>query len=214
MLALHSHPLASYCHKVLIALYEHGIAFDAVFVDLGDAASRAAHFALTPLGKMPVLVDRERGETVTESTVIIEYLDLHYAKTKLIPANPDAAWKVRERDRLFDLYVNDQMSKIVTNNLRPDGQRDPFGVAAAKDVLAKVYAMIDPQLAKSTWACGETFTMADCAAAPALWYADKVLPFGAHKNITAYLGRLMERPSFARVLEEAKPYLSNFPGGS
>jgi glutathione S-transferase len=212
-LKLYSHPLASFCHKALIALYENGIAFEPVLVDLGDVKSAAAFRAVWQMAKMPVLRDEARDCTVAESTVIIEYLDTFYrGATRFIPADPDRAWQTRMWDRFYDCYVQEPMQKIVIDRLRPAGESDPFGVEQAKGQLHQAYQVIEQTMESGGWALGEDFTLADCAAAPALFYANKVAPFGpALKNVPAYLDRLMARPSFARVLEEARPYLSLFP---
>jgi len=212
-LQLHFHPLASFCHKVLIALYENATPFEPHFVDLGDPASRAAFVALWPMGQMPVLRDEESGVTTPETSIIIEYLDRHYPGTvDLIPDDPDAAREVRLYDRIFDDYVQIPMQKIVGDRLRPPGQTDPAGVQAARATLDTAYGVIEARMAGRTWAVGETFTMADCAAAPALFYAEKVHPFTAgFPSAAAYFDRLLARPSFARVLEEAEPFMANFP---
>jgi len=213
-LTLHFHPLSSYCHKVLVGLYEHGVSFEKKIVDLSDEASRAAFLKLSPMGKMPALRDDARDETVLESSIILEYVDRHHAgEARLVPADPDRARECRFRDRFYDLYVQGPMQAIVGDKLRPEGQRDPFGVDQSRAQLATACAVADAQMRGRTWALGDAFTMADCAAAPALFYASKVAPFGdARPHLAAYLDRLMARPSFARVLEEAKPYWSLFPG--
>lgn len=212
-LTLYFHPLASFCHKALIALYENDIAFDPVIVDLADETSRAALAALWPMAKMPVLCDQARDCTVAESTIVIEYLDAHYpGKTRLVPADPDLAWQTRMWDRFHDHYVQEPMQKIVIDRLRPDGKRDAFGVEQAKAQLRQAYDVLERELANKTWMLGNAFTLADCAAAPALFYASTVVPFAAgDRNLPAYLDRLMARPSFARVLAEAEPYFPNFP---
>lgn len=211
-LELHFHPLASFCHKVLIALYENATPFEPHFIDLGDPASRAAFAALWPMAKMPVLVDGARGRTVAESTIIIEYLArYHPGPVRLVPADPDAAREARFRDRVLDLYVHQPMQKIVTDRLRPEGQRDGLGVEEARRTMRTAYAMIDGWMAEGPWAMGEDFGLADCAAAPALFYAAKVEPFTEHESLSAYFDRLMARPSFARVLAEAEPYFRLFP---
>jgi glutathione S-transferase len=145
--------------------------------------------------------------------MIIEYLARHYpGKRALVPADSDRAWEMRLRDRFYDLYVAVPMQKIVTDRIRPAGRGDPHGVEEARALLETAYGVIDRDMAAKTWAIGDEFSMADCAAAPALYYANLVLPFGdAHGIVAAYLGRLMERPSFARVVEEAKPYRALFP---
>ena len=212
-LKLHFHPLASFCHKALIALYENGTPFEPVIVDLGDPESSAKFRALWPMAKMPVLEDTARGRIVPESTIVVEYLDRFYpGPTRLVPEEPDLAWQTRLWDRFYDCYVQEPMQKIVLDRLRPEGNSDQYGVEQAKKQLLSAYDMLEGEMRSKTWAMGEIFTMADCAAAPALFYANAVVPFGEqHGNAAAYLDRLMARPSFARVLEEAEPYFKNFP---
>lgn len=212
-LTLHFHPLSSFCWKALIALYENDVAFTAKSVNLGDATERAALLRLWPIGKFPVLRDDARGQTVPESSIIIEYLDTHYpGRTRLIPADPDLALQARLRDRFYDLYVHLPMQKIMGDRLRADDQRDPHGVAEARAQLKTSYQMIEQQMAAGTWAIGEAFGIADCAALPALFYANMVEPFGdAHKNIAGYFERLKVRPSVARVMKEAEPYFNMVP---
>jgi glutathione S-transferase len=212
-LKLYLHPLASFCHKVLIALYENGVAFEPVLVDLGDEQSRASFTAVWPMTKMPVLRDDARDRTVAESTIIIEYLDTYYrGATRLIPADPDRAWQTRMWDRFHDHYVQEPMQKIVTDRLRPVGKNDSFGVEQARGQLHQAYGVIEQAMSSNTWSTGDDFTLADCAAAPALFYANTVVPFGeSHRNLADYLDRLMTRASFARVLEEAQPYFALFP---
>jgi glutathione S-transferase len=213
-LTLHYHPLASYCWKVLIALYEQGTPFTPNIVDLSDPAQRAALARLYPFAQFPVLRDDGRDQTVPESTIIIEYLAQHYpGPTPLIPADRDLARETRLADRLYDLRVQTPMQKIVGDRLRPDGAHDPHGVADARAQLAIAYGIIEGRAAERTWAVGDAFTLADCAAAPALYYADRVQPLGAdHPQAAAYLARLRARPSVARVLDEAGPYFAMFPG--
>jgi glutathione S-transferase len=212
-LKLYFHPLASFCQKVLIALYENDTPFEGQLVDLGDEASRAAFRKLWPIGKMPVLRDEARDRTVPESSIIIEYLAQHYpGRNELVPADPERARQCRLRDRFYDLYVQEPMQKVVTDRLRPAGARDPCGVEQARTLLRTAYGMIEQDMAQQTWAMGDGFTMADCAAAPALFYANLVEPFeNTHGHAARYLGRLMERPSFARTVEEARPWLAHFP---
>jgi glutathione S-transferase len=214
VLQFHYHPLSSYCWKTLIALYETGAPFEAHIVNLGEEASRAAFLKLWPIGKMPVLRDDASDATVAETSIIIEYLARHHpGATRLIPADPDLALRVRFLDRVFDNYVMDNMSKIVTDKIRPQGCGDAFGVESARTALATACGYVESQLPADGWAAGADFTLADCAAAPALFYADKVQPLGdSYPRTTAYLERLKARPSFARVLEEAEPYFAMFPG--
>lgn len=212
-LTLHMHPLASFCWKVLIALYENDTPFEAHLVDLADPEAAAAFKALWPTAKMPLLIDMARDRTVPETSIIIEYLDTAYpGPVRFIPEDTDAALRVRLLDRLFDLYVQEPMQKIVGDRIRPDGAQDPHGVAHARAQLAMAYDLLETQLADRTWAAGETFSLADCAAAPGLFYADKVAPLTDHPTVSAYLDRLLARPSFKRVLREAEPYFAMFPG--
>jgi glutathione S-transferase len=212
-LKLYYHPLSSYCHKVLIALYENGTPFEAQIVNLGDAKDRADFVALWPIGKFPVIRDDSRDKIVPESTPIIEYLARHYpGPAALVPQDAELAWQVRAKDRFLDLYVHNEMQKVVGDRLRPADKKDPFGVDQARARIATCYDMLESDLASKTWIAGDSFTMADCAAAPALFYANKVQPFEAtHPNLKAYFGRLLERPSYKRTLEEAKPYFHMFP---
>ncbi|MGE0573571.1 MAG: glutathione S-transferase family protein [Reyranella sp.] len=213
-LRLHFHPLSSYCHKVLIALYENETPFEKEIVDLGNEASAAAFRKLSPAGKMPVLRDEARSETVPESSIIIEYLGRHYpGRIALIPGDADLALRTRLADRFYDCYVHDPVQRIVGDRLRPAGKGDPFGVETEKARLRRAYDLINQDMASRSWAVGEVFTLADCAAAAPLFYAGKLVPFAdSHRNLAAYFERLTRRPSYARVLEEARPYLSMFPG--
>ena len=212
-LELYFHPLSSFCWKALIALYENGTPFEPRIVDLGNAGAAAEFKKIWPIGKFPVLRDVTRDRTVPESSIIIEYLDRHYpGGTRLLPADPDLARQTRMRDRFFDLYLQVPMQKIVGDRLRPAGKKDAFGVEQAKVQLQTALDMVDRDMAKNTWAMGEEFGMADCAASPALYYANLVMPFGGtHKHAAAYLERLLSRPSFARTVKEAEPYRALFP---
>ncbi len=211
-LTLHFHPLSSFCWKALIALYENDVPFAPNMVDLGDPSERAALLKLWPIGKFPVLRDDARGETVPESSVVIEYLDRHYpGTTQFIPDEPGLALQTRLRDRFYDLYVHLPMQKIIGDRLRPEGKKDPHGVEEARAQLRTSYAMIERQMATGIWAMGSAFSLADCAAAPSLFYGNMVVPLDAHKNLSAYFERLKARPSFARVLREAAPYFNMVP---
>jgi glutathione S-transferase len=212
-LKLYFHPLSSFCQKALIALYESGTPFEPVLVDLGDAASRAAFAALWPMAKMPVLRDETRDRTVAEATIIIEYLDTYYpGPTRFIPTDVDRAWQARMWDRFYDHYVNEPMQKIVTDRLRPEGANDAFGVEQAKAQIREAYAVIEQAVASKSWTMGDGFTLADCSAAPALFYANTVLPIEeTQTNLRGYAERLMARPSYARALAEAEPYFAMFP---
>jgi len=207
-LTLHYHPLASFCWKVLI-----DTPFEPVIVDLADGASRNAFLKLWPIGKFPVLQDRARDRLVPESSIIIDYLDAYYpGRVTFVPADVDLARQTRLADYFYDRYVHEPMQKIVTDKIRPEGSHDPFGVGQARETLATSYPMIDQDMAAKSWAMGDVFTLADCSAFPALFYANKVAPFvGSYSNIAGYLERLSARPSVARVLKEAQPYMRFFP---
>lgn len=212
-LKLYYHPLSSYCWKVLIALYEADVPFEPELVDLGDPEARERFIRMTPLGKFPVLVDEEAGKGFPESSIIIEYLAMKNASAaKLIPADRDLALRVRLSDRFYDLHVHDKVQRIVGDRLRPADKKDAFGVEKLRNELEISLSLVDRDMGEGGWATGLTFTMADCAAAPALYYANQVAPFGEkHAGAARYLDRLIARPSFARVLTEAEPYFAMFP---
>ncbi|ANK91978.1 MULTISPECIES: glutathione S-transferase family protein [Rhizobium] len=212
-LVLYGHPLASFCHKVLIALYENATSFENRLIDLSDETSRADLFRFWPIGKMPLLRDEARDSTIPETTIIIEYLDHYYpGPVRLLPLEIDRALQVRLWDRFFDQYVQVPMQTLVSHRRRPEGTADEIEMAACKATLTTAYAMIEKQLGESPWITGEAFTMADCAAAPALFYAETLVPFSQEQpKLGAYYDRLLARPSFARALEEARPYFKFYP---
>lgn len=212
-LTLYIHPLASFCHKALIALYENHTAFDTAMVDFSDLGSTAALLEKWPVGKIPILHDDATGRTVPETSIIIEYLQMNYpGPVRLLPDEPDRLLQVRLWDRFYDLYVSVPMQKIVTDRIRPGGASDPHGVAEARSMLDQAYDMAEAAMAGQQWAVGDSFTMADCSALPALFFASIVHPLAdRHTKLAAYLERLMERPSVRRVLDEARPYFSMFP---
>jgi glutathione S-transferase len=213
-LKLYAHPFSSYCQKALTALYENGTPFQ--YRELGpDRPETGAELAaLWPLVRFPVLVDGDR--TVMESTIIIEYLGLHYpGPVRLVPEDPKQAIDVRLLDRFFDNYVMTPMQKIVFDAIRPADHRDPYGVTEARKLLDKAYRWLNGTLEGREWAAGGSFTLADCAAAPSLFYADWVHPIDtAFADVIAYRRRLLARPSFARAVEEARPYRAFFPLGA
>ena len=153
--------------------------------------------------------------TIPESSIIIEYLDRHYpGRTRFIPADAELALQTRLRDRFYDLYVHLPMQKIVGDRLRPEGNKDPHGVEEAKARIQSCYGMIDKEMAARTWAMGEAFSLADCAASPALFYANKVVPFGdSHKNVTAYFERLKARPSLRAGAQGSRALFRHVPAG-
>ncbi|HUA22902.1 MAG TPA: glutathione S-transferase family protein [Steroidobacteraceae bacterium] len=211
-LQLFLHPLSSYCHKVLTAFYENDIPFEVKRVD--DPVVGREWLELSPMRKFPLLRDPKRGQVIPESTIIIEYLDLHYpGRTKLIPRDPDLAWQVRLRDRFFDNYLHTAVQTFAGDHLRPKDKKDPYGVDQAKAMFVSALGAVEAEMADRTWAMADTFTLADCAAAPALFYGNRFFgPFHqTHPNANAYLERLMARPSYARALEEAKPFFNLLP---
>lgn len=210
-LTLYSHPFSSYCQKVLIALYENDTPFTYRHLEHEGASDERA--ALWPFGKFPVLADD--GCPVAESSIIIEYLDLHYpGSSRLLPDDAASALEVRLMDRFFDQYVMTPMNKPVAETLRPDGRPETAKAEAARE-LEVAYGWLEKVLKDRTWAAGESFSMADCAAAPSLFYADWVHPIGEHfPNVRAYRARLLARPSMARCVEEARQYRHYFPLGA
>ncbi len=208
---LYAHPFSSYSQKALIALYENGTPFE--YRSLEDAVAFAELGALWPMKRFPILVDRDL--TILEASTVIEYLQIHYpGPVSLIP-DGDAGVEVRMLDRVFDNYVMTPMQKIVLDRLRPEPDRDAYGVTEARGVLDRIYAWLDARLAGRAWAAGEVFTLADCAAAPSLFYADWAhgVPESC-ANLRAYRNRLLSRPSVARAVDEARPYRKNFPLGA
>jgi glutathione S-transferase len=210
-LTLYFHPLSSYCHKVLIALYENDTPFERRVVNLMDAADAAAFKKIWPCGQFPVLQDGT--QIVPESSVIIEYLDAHHpGRTRFIPIAPERAWQIRLKDRLFDLQLHVPMQRVVGDRLRPEGKKDPHGVEQAKTRMDVALDMFNAELAERTWAAGDQFSLADCSAGPPLFYINRLFPLAdRHKHAAAYLDRLLKRPSYARVIDEARPYFSMLP---
>lgn len=209
---LYAHPFSSYCQKALIALYENDTPFQ--FRLLEDEASFAELEALWPIGKFPVLQDGK--QSVFEATSIIEHLAVHHpGPVRLIPDDPAAAVEVRMMDRVFDNYVSTPQQKLVADVLRPEADRDPYGVAEAKRLLETTYAWLDGRLAGREWATDHGFGLADCAAAPALFYADWSHRIDARfETLRAYRARLLARPSVTRAVDEARPYRAYFPLGA
>ncbi|GGE19684.1 glutathione S-transferase [Polymorphobacter glacialis] len=211
-LTLYSHPFSSYCQKVLTALWENDIAF--TYRHLEDPGAGAECTALWPIGRFPVLVDGDR--TIVESSIIIEYFDMHFpGPVQLIPVDREAALEVRLLDRFCDNYVMAAMQKPVFEMLKGDPGRKEAAMAEAAAALDTAYAWLDTRLAGRRWAAGADFTMADCAAAPSLFYADWVHPIGANwPRLREYRVQLLARPSFARAVEEGRRYRSYFPLGA
>lgn len=215
-LKLYYHPLSSYCWKALIALYEGDVHFEREIVNLGDEAERAAFLKLWPIGKFPLLTDSATGAVVPESSIIIEYLqDNAPGFPALIPQDKKLALEARLKDRFYDHYVHTPMNVFTQDRLRPKDARDFLGLAQAERMLRTAYAVANHEIAAKHWALGESFTIADCSAFPALYYADRYVPIGPeHPALAAYLARLHERPSVNRAFKEAAPFMHMFPGNS
>jgi glutathione S-transferase len=211
-LTLYAHPFAAYCWKALIALYENATPF--TFRMVGDAAAWAELESLWPIKKFPLLRDGEA--TIVESSIIVEYLMRRYPGTmRMIPVNDDAALTVRFLDRFFDNYVMSPMQILVSDRMRTQSERDAKGVADARKILDVAYGWLEDRLAPRAWASGDTFSLADCSAAPALFYADWVHPLGDRfPTVLAYRARVLARPSVARVVDEARPFRNFFPQGA
>ncbi|MEW9614688.1 glutathione S-transferase family protein [Shinella sp. S4-D37] len=211
---LYAHPFSSYCQKALIALYENATDFDYRLLDHKDPETLADFEKRWPIKRFPILVDGDR--TIVEASIVIEYLGLHHpGPVKLIPDDPKAALEVRMLDRFFDNYISTPQQRIVFNAIRPEAERDPYGDSQARDMLERAYAWLDTRMEGRTWAVGDSFTLADCGAAPFLFYADwthAIAPAFAH--VHAYRRRLLARPSFARAVNEARPFRKFFPLGA
>lgn len=213
-LQLYAHPLSSYCQKALIALYENATPFEFRMLSPDTPEIGAAFAVLWPLRRFPILVDE--GRLVFEATIVVEHLALHHpGPVRLIPDDPAAALDVRMMDRFFDNYVSTPQQRVVYDSIRPPESRDPFGVDDARQMLDTAYRWLDGRMVDREWASGNSFSLADCAAAPALFYADWTYPIAASwTNLRAYRRRLLARPSFARAVDEARPYHPLFPLGA
>jgi glutathione S-transferase len=210
MLTYYGHPISSFSWKPLIALYENGTPFEPVTIDQDTYAD---FIKLWPMGRFPILVDSDRKTTISETSVIIEYLDRYYrGAVRFVPDDFDTALEVRRWDRVFD-HVNTTMAKVVLDNIRAEGQHDPIGVEEAKRAVHAAYTVIEAQLGDGEFIVGDSFTMADCAAAPALWYGVRNVPLdGKYPRVAAYRERLNARPSFARCLKGCEPLFHLYPG--
>jgi glutathione S-transferase len=211
MVRIYGHPFASFYWKALIALYEREVPFEFLMVDPEHPENVETVGRLAPTGQFPILVDGNR--TVIESRAIIEYLDLHHGNAPpLVPADPRAAIEARQMDGVFDDYVMAPLTRMVLNALRDEDKRDPYAVAEAKATLDKSYAWLNRWMAGRTWAANDIFSIADCAAGPALFYAHWGHPIPeTHATLCDYRARLLARPSIARVVDEARPWREIFP---
>ena len=213
-LQLFAHPFSSYCQKALIAFYENDTPFTFRMLSPDEAANGEEFAKLWPIKRFPILV--EDGRTILEATSIIEYLQArHPGPVRLIPDDLEAAVEVRMLDRVFDNYVMTPQGKCVFDAIRPEADRDPYGVTEARTMLDTAYAWLDERMAGREWAVGDTFTLADCAAAPSLFYADWTHRIPERfTHLHAYRARLLARPSFARAVDGGRPYRSFFPLGA
>jgi glutathione S-transferase len=206
-LRLYSHPYSGYGQKAATALYELGLPFDLRLIQHDDETVMAEFRTVSPFAKMPALVDTNGDRTLFESSIVIEYLDRLAGGGRLIPIDPEAALETRFIDRIIDTYVGGPMNRIVLNKFRPEGQTDDYGAAQDMEVVATVWDLLETRLADGRiWGAGESFTLADCAAAPILTYARRLVPFGDRPRLKAWHGRLLARPSFVRALEDAAPF--------
>ena len=212
--ALYGHPLSSFTWKALIAAYERDVAFEFRMLDPDHSENLARIGTLTPTGQFPAVVDGERE--IVESNAVIEYFDLFHGRGEpMVPQDRREALEARMLTEVFDDYVHLQVQRIVGNALRAPAERDPTGVEYAHGLIERCYLWLEKRLPAGQWASCGRFTIADCAAAPALFYADWVHPIGEHlPKLAAYRARLLSRPSVARTVDEARPYRHLFPLGA
>ena len=211
-LQLFGHPFSSYTWKVLIPLYADETAFE--FRQVPENEENYAELKrIWPFGKFPLLLDD--GEPVIETTPIIEHLQAHHRGPNEWIPDGELGRRVRFLDRLFDLYVQGNMQPAVNHALRPEGCGDAYGAELGRKNLQIAYDWLEANLPESEWAAGDSFTLADCAAAPALFYADWVEEIGEERpKLKAYRARLLGHPQVSRVVEEARPYRPYFPLGA
>ena len=206
------HPFSSYTQKVLIALWADETPFNYRMIE--DPANMEELKRHSPYGLFPLLIDD--GRPVFESSTIIEHLHAHHRGSNDWIPEGETGRRVRFLDRFFDLYVMGNMQRPVADTIRPESaNRDPFGVEKARGDLHKAYDWLEAKLGDGPWAVGESFTMADCAAAPSLFYADWVEEIGPERpRLAAYRARLLAHPIVARAVDEGRPYRHYFPLGA
>lgn len=202
---LYYHPISTYSQKALIALYEKELDFEPEIVSLMNPEARQKYHEVYPMGKIPCL-QLEDGHIIPEASIIIEYLD-PLAEPTLIKGNADETRRIRFKDRMFDLYLNDAVVTLLFQSMKPESEQDPERIEKAQFQVNTMYGFMENEFGKQSYANGEEFLMSDCAAAPALFYAEQVIPFAEHKNISAYWERLKSRPSIQRTHAEAAPIL-------
>ncbi|PHZ83435.1 glutathione S-transferase [Paremcibacter congregatus] len=209
---LYYHPLSTYSQKVLIACYEKGIAFEPHVINVSNPKERAAFRGIYPLGKIPLLVTEDQ-RLIPESSIIIEYFDQAFPNSPdLIPKDPEQARQVRFRDRMHDLYLNDPIVALLFESRKPEAEQDFPLIHKSRHTLDVIYEFLNNQINNHSWSNGEQFSMADCAAAPALFYAQRIYPFAKYPNIKAYFSRLMGHPAYRKVIKEAEPLVKKFLG--
>lgn len=207
---LYFNPISSYSQKVLLAFYEKGIEFEPNIVSLMDPEAGAAYREIYPLGKIPCLV-LDDGHIIPESSIIIEYLD-QMAEPRLIEGDAEQTRQIRFKDRMFDLYLNDTVVTLLFQSMKPEEQKDQERIEKAKFQIDTMYSFMEHEFGQQPYANGDKFTMADCAAAPGLFYAELLAPFAEYKNISAYWERLKERASVQKMQEDARPIVEEFLG--
>lgn len=205
---LYYNPISTYSQKTLLAFYEKGLEFEPNIVALMDPEAREAYREVYPLGKIPCLV-LDDGHIIPESSIIIEYID-NMAEPRLIDGDAEQTRKIRFKDRMLDLYLNDSVVTLLFQSMKPEKQKDQERIDTAKFRVDTIYSFMEHELGQNQYAQGNTFTMADCAAAPALFYAELLAPFAEHKNISAYWERLKERESVQKTQSDAKPIIEEF----
>jgi glutathione S-transferase len=205
---LYYNPISTYSQKTLLAFYEKGLEFEPNIVPLMDPEAREAYREVYPLGKIPCLV-LDDGHIIPESSIIIEYID-SMAEPRLIDGDAEQTRKIRFKDRMLDLYLNDSVVTLLFQSMKPEEQKDQERIDTAKFRVDTIYGFMENELGQNQYAQGNTFTMADCAAAPALFYAELLAPFAEHKNISAYWERLKERESVQKTQSDAKPIVEEF----
>lgn len=201
---LYYHPISSYCQKAMVAFYEKGLEFEPELVALMDPAQRKKYREIYPLGKVPALV-LDDGHLIPESSIIIEYLD-GLAEPKLIFGDADQRRKIRFKDRMYDLYLNESVSTLIFQDMKPEAERDQERIDTARFRIDTMYGFMEHEFATQPFSNGNTFGMADCAAVPGLYYARYKAPFDKHEHISAYWDRLASRPSVRRVMDESDPH--------
>lgn len=205
---------STYSQKVLLGLYEKGLDFTPKLVNLMDEKQKEEYRKLYPIGKIPLLI-RDDGRVIPESTIILESLEQDFpTDAVLIPKDPEEARRVRFLDRMCDNYLNDQVVNLIFESMKPEDQQDQQLILKSSELIGTLYGLLNEQLSTRQFLAGDTFTMADCAAIPALYYARSFAEFSIFENIGAYWERIQEHESWKRVHSEAAPYIKQILGES